>query len=272
MKVVYSAECLEFHRSGHPESPERVEKAAEFLKSKGYEFVRPKKCSKEDLSSVHSRKLVEKVRKGNFVSMDCPAYDGIYDHARLSVGGALKAAEINGFSLMRPPGHHATRNNVGGFCYFNNIAVAVEKLGRRTLVVDVDRHHGNGTQDIFFGSENVEYVSLHGTGYPGTGFRSEKNCHNHIFREPTGEDKYMKVLDSLLNLNGKFDILAVSAGFDTYKEDPLASKLSLSTESYRRVGQRLSELDLPTFCVLEGGYNPPELGENIHSFIQGLNG
>jgi len=202
--------------------------------------------------------------------MDCPSYEGIYDYVRLSVGGALKAAEINGFSLMRPPGHHATRDSIGGFCYFNNIAVAVEKLGKRTLIVDIDRHHGNGTQDIFLGSDKVKYVSLHGTGYPGTGAESKQNCRNHLFRRRVGEEEYMEVLDQLLSSDQEFELLAVSAGFDTYKEDPLASKIHLSTESYRTVGQRLSELNLPTFCVLEGGYMPGKLGENIHHFLQGM--
>ncbi len=270
MKIVYSQDCLGFSRKGHPESPERVEEAAEFLRDKGYEFIKPEKCSEEDLLRVHSRELVEKVRNGSFVSMDCPEYDGIYDYARLSAGGAIRAAEVEGFSLMRPPGHHATRNSVGGFCYFNSIAVAVRKLGRKTLIVDIDRHHGNGTQDIFLGSGRVEYVSLHGTGYPGTGVRSVKNCHNHLFREHTGEDEYMKILDRLLNLDQSFDLLAVSAGFDTYKEDSLGSKIHLTTKSYRSLGQRLSELDIPTFFVLEGGYVPEKLGENIDSLVSGF--
>ena len=270
MKIVYSKRCLEFHRSGHPESPERVEKAAEFLRERGYEFAEPEKCREEDLLEVHDKGLVEKIKEGGFHSMDCPDYEDIYGYARLSVGGAMKAAEINGFSLMRPPGHHATRDSIGGFCYFNNIAVAVEKLGKRTLIADIDRHHGNGTQDIFLGSDTVEYVSLHGTGYPGTGIKSKKNCHNHLFRRRVGEEEYMEILDELLSLGKEFELLAVSAGFDTYKEDPLGSKIHLSTESYRRLGQRLAELNLPTFCVLEGGYVPEKLGENIHSFVQGL--
>ncbi|MFP4116887.1 MAG: histone deacetylase family protein [Candidatus Aenigmatarchaeota archaeon] len=270
MKIVYSKECLQFGSKGHPESPSRVEKAKKFLEKKGYEFLKPGKCSEEDLRSVHSRRLIEKVKNEEFSNPDCPNYHGIYDYARLSVGGALEAAEINGFSLMRPPGHHATRDSVGGFCYFNSIAVALEKFGHRALIVDIDRHHGNGTQDIFLGSERVEYVSLHGPGYPGTGTALKENYHNHLFRKRVGEGEYMKVLDKLLNLDREFDILAVSAGFDTYKQDPLASKIHLSTESYRSIGQRLAELELPVFCVLEGGYSAGKLGENIHSFLQGL--
>lgn len=270
MKIVYNSKCLEFSRSGHPESPERVAKAADFLKEKGYEFMEPEKCRKEDILEVHSQELVRKVEEGNFRSMDCPAYEDIYEYARLSVGGAIKAAEVNGFSLMRPPGHHATRERLGGFCYFNNIAVAVEKLDKRVLIVDIDRHHGNGTQDIFLGEENVEYVSLHGSGFPGTGRESEQNCHNHLFTSTVKDEGYLEVLDRMLSLDKEFDILAVSAGFDTYKEDPLASKIQLTTQSYRSIGQRLAELEIPVLSVLEGGYNSQKLGENIHSFLRGL--
>lgn len=270
MKIVYTPECLEFGIKGHPESPERVKKAAVFLKEKGYDFAEPEKCSDEDLLKVHSQELVRKVKKGNFRSMDCPSYEDIYDYARLSVGGALKAADIDGFSLMRPPGHHATSDSIGGFCYFNSLAVAVEKLDKDVLIVDIDRHHGNGTQDIFQGSESVEYVSLHGSGYPGTGTESSGNCHNHLFTSTVKDEKYLEILDRMLNLEKDFDILAVSAGFDSYKEDPLASKIQLSVESYRRIGQRLAELDLPTFCVLEGGYIGRKVGKAVHNFIEGL--
>jgi len=270
LKIVYTPKCLRFGRIGHPESPRRVEKAADFLKNKGYEFTDPGKCTEEDLLTVHSRDFIEKVKNNNFHISDCPRYDKIYEYACLSVGGALKAAEINGFSLMRPPGHHATHDSVGGFCYFNNIAVAVERSDKKVLIVDIDRHHGNGTQNIFFGRDDVEYVSLHSVGYPGTGKLSKQNCRNHRFTRTVEDDEYLEVLGSMLNSSGEFDLLAVSAGFDTHKEDPLASQIQLTTESYRRVGKKLSELGLPTFCVLEGGYGADHLGKNIHSFISGL--
>lgn len=112
MKIVYSSKCLEFGRAGHPESSERVEKAAEFLKEKGHGFVEPESCFEEDLLSVHSKELVKKVKNRDFSSLDSPAYENIYDYARLSAGGAIKAAKINGFSLMRPPGHQDRKSVV----------------------------------------------------------------------------------------------------------------------------------------------------------------
>ncbi|MFB6215643.1 MAG: histone deacetylase family protein [Candidatus Aenigmatarchaeota archaeon] len=272
MDIVYSSECLEFGRPAHPESPERVKKAAEFLRDRGYSFVEPKKCKEEDLLLVHSKGHMRKVRERSFRDPDTPRYENIYRYARLSAGASIKASEIEGFSLMRPPGHHATENEVGGFCYFNNIAVAVEKLGKRTLIVDIDRHHGNGTQDIFEGNERVDYVSLHAGGYPGTGTESEKNYRNHVFRERTGDDEYLDVLEDMLDLEKKFDMVAVSAGFDGYHKDPLSSTLNLSTKGYGEIGKLLGRLNCPVFCVLEGGYHAKDLGENIHAFIQGIEG
>ncbi len=270
MKIVYTQECLNFYKKGHPESPQRVRKAAEFLRNKGYDFVVPDMCREEDLLRVHDKSLVKRVKRGSFSSVDCPDYENIYYYARLSAGGAIKAADINGFSLMRPPGHHATTDNVGGFCYFNSISVAVSSVVGRVLIVDIDRHHGNGTEDIFRGSDHVEYISLHGPGYPGTGTESYDNCHNHVFRNRTSEEEYLEVLDTMLKGKEDFDILAVSAGFDTHEEDPLGSQIDLSTEFYRTVGKRLGELEIPTFCVLEGGYSPGNMGKSIHQFIKGL--
>ncbi|MFP4115754.1 MAG: histone deacetylase family protein [Candidatus Aenigmatarchaeota archaeon] len=270
MKIVHSPQCLEFGQSGHPESPERVRKAAEFLRSKDYNFAEPEPCSEEDLLCVHSRELVEKVREGNFYDPDSPGYEDIYKYARLSAGGAVKAAEVKGFSLMRPPGHHATTNSFGGFCYFNNIAVAVRKLGKRTLIVDVDRHHGNGTQEIFKGSDRVEYVSLHGAGYPGTGRSSTENCYNHLFTSPVNDEEYLAALDEILSTTGEFELVAVSAGFDGYKNDPLASQIRLSKDCYEKIGERIGELGAPVFCILEGGYAADDLGEMIYQFLDGL--
>lgn len=270
MDIVYSPECLDFGDEDHPDSSERIEEAVGFLRDRSYNFVEPDKCDEEDLLLVHSKEHIQRIKNGNFHNPDNPRFDNIYDYARLSVGASIKASEINGFSLMRPPGHHAGENYVDGFCYFNNIAVAVEESDKDTLIVDIDRHHGNGTQDIFEGSDSVEYVSLHGAGYPGTGRRSYKNYHNHRFSKDISDDEYLEKLDEMLDIDREFDLVAVSAGFDGHNEDPLSDNLNLSSDGYRRIGERLGEFGLPVFCSLEGGYNDEKLGRNIHSFIQGL--
>lgn len=273
MKVIYSEKCLEFSSRSHPESPERVKSAANFLKDK-YEFLRPGSATEADLLRVHTPMLIESVKTLSFFDFDSPHYPNIYEYALLAVGGAILAAEENSFSIMRPPGHHVGKDFLGGFCYFNNIAVAIKATGRRTLILDVDGHHGNGTQDIFLGDEQVVYLSLHRPPlYPGTGRESEGNCYNYPLSGYCGDEVYLETLERALErINpGEFEQVAISAGFDTYEHDPLAS-LGLSSSCYHRIGQMIARLNLPTFAVLEGGYNIRDLGSNIHRLIQGLSG
>ena len=271
MKIIYSPSCLEFEAPGHPESPSRLERAAAYLQNLGYTFVEPEPCTEEDLLLVHSPTLVEEVKNQSFVSLDTPRHAHIYEYATLAVGGALKAAAEGGFSLMRPPGHHAGRDFLGGFCYFNNIAAAVQKSARRTLIIDIDGHHGNGTQDIFKHSDRVTCVSLHKSGYPGTGLTSGRQYYNNMFHGEVGDTAYIHNLQAMLDHLPPAEQVAVSAGFDAYRKDPLAS-LGLSSEGFERIGRNIRGLGLPVFCVLEGGYAVDDLGENIHRFICGLEG
>ncbi len=288
MKVLFSEKCLEYGRTGHPESPERVYNAYELLKRKGYEFIRPEPCSEEDLLLVHSREFVERVKRGELYDADTPNYPGIYDYARLSAGSAIKCMEIAlggeaAFSLMRPPGHHAGYNGTAlgapslGFCYFNNVAISCRRAlehVERVAIIDIDCHHGNGTQEIFLGNPRVLFVSLHRYGfiYPGTGGESYKNCLNFPLDHDTTEAEYIKTLSSALREVEKFDpdVIAVSAGFDTHREDPLCG-LGLSKESYIEVGRMISDLDRRTFAVLEGGYGR-EFPECVLNFLVGLEG
>lgn len=271
MKLVFTEECLNYKMPGHPESPERVKEAYEHLKD-SYETVGPKAAEEKDLLLVHEPRQVEMVTKGSFQVPDNPVYENLFYYASLSVGGALKAQEIQGLSLMRPPGHHAGKDSMGGFCYFNNLAVAVKKSGLKTLIVDIDGHHGDGTEDIFLGDDQVVYVSLHRTGiFPGTGLDSYLNVYNYPLSAYCGDEKYLETLQKALEeaLSGDLEQLAVSAGFDAHIDDPLAS-LGLTTPAYREIGRMLADLNLPTFAVLEGGYVGEDLGKNIKSFLEGL--
>ncbi len=278
MKIIYSERCLEYHESGHPESPARVRESHNFLKSVGYEFLKPSPASPADILKVHTPEHIERIKNANFWDPDSPAYENIYYYACLSAGGAILAAKVNGFSLMRPPGHHAGRSGITsgatslGFCYFNNIAVAVKSLDKNTLILDIDGHHGNGTQDIFQGDEKTTYVSLHRSPhYPGTGLRSEGNCLNFPLSYNVGDKMYLETLDRALNQvkMDSIEAVAVSAGFDAHERDLMAS-LGLSKKCYRKIGNVIGALGLPTFVILEGGYNPKDLGQNIHQFIQGF--
>ena len=278
MKIIYSPHCLEYQTIGHPESPARVKSSAVFLKKKGYQFITPKPCLEQDILLVHDQTLVQQVQKNDFFDPDTPNLE-MYGHAQLAVGAALEAAALawsgeSSFSLMRPPGHHAGRSFLGGFCYFNNLAVAVKKImaqAGRVAILDIDCHHGNGIEDIFLGHSKVLYVSLHQSPlYPGTGLESKLNVINFPLPAGANEEKYLKTLDLALEKIKAFKpkLLAVSAGFDTYQGDPL-TQMGLEISSYQIIGQKIAGLSLPVFSVLEGGY-AQSLPECIDSFLIGL--
>ena len=276
MHIVFSPQCLEYGAPGHPESADRVRLAAEYLAGPNpqtkFEFVEPSPAAEGDLLLVHAREHVRRLKDLDFYDGDSPAYPDIFKYATLSAGAAITAAQHGGFSLMRPPGHHAGKSRVAGFCYLNNIAIAVRKLGKKTLIIDIDGHHGDGTQAIFLGDPNVTYVSLHRSPlYPGSGLESVGNCHNYPLPALCGDGVYLETLDGALTSIDKLSAeqVAISAGFDAYESDPLAS-LGLTTEAYRKIGQRIARLKLPVFAVLEGGYDAPNLGRNIEQLIAGL--
>ena len=276
-RVVFSEKCLEYSYFGHIEDPERVRKAYEILKNRGYEFLEPAFASEDDLLKVHSDTWVERVKRGGFFDGDTPGGSNIYKYASLSAGGAIVAAREQAFSLMRPPGHHAGRNGRAmgaptlGFCYLNNVAVAVRYLNKPALILDIDGHHGNGTQEIFQGDPNIRVISLHGVGiYPGTGYKSEGNCLNFPFYTPPGDELYIRTLDEALSGvdMGSIEVVAISAGFDCHKGD-LAS-LGLTSKCFREIGKRIRALGRYTFGVMEGGYNGEYVGEDLDQLLKEL--
>lgn len=278
MKIIFAEKCLEYSQPGHPESPERVRPVYERLR-KEFELIEPEPITDDDVLAVHSPKLLAQVKTEDFYDGDSPAYPGIYSYAMLSAGGAVTAAELAlkgtpAFSLLRPPGHHAGKNFLGGFCYLNNIAIAAAralKSVKKVAIIDFDCHHGNGTQDIFLGHKQVVYVSLHQSPlYPGTGFRSEQNCLNYPVMGGTGEAEYLAVLSEAVGRVAEFapDLIAVSAGFDTFKEDPITG-LRLEVESYKEIGREIKSLEVPVFSILEGGYSG-RMAECVHSYLKGL--
>ncbi len=280
MLIFYSPKCLGYSEDGHPESPRRLGECYEYLKDR-FAFHGAKPCDENQLSLAHSKELISKIKSGNFSSTDSPSLKGIFDHARLSAGSAVQAMESawtkneSTFSLMRPPGHHAGRDFFGGFCYFNNVAVAVKHVLKafvdKVAIVDIDGHHGNGTQDIFLGNEDVICVSLHQrNAYPMTGFISDRNCYNYPLLPGTKRAEYMDTLEQALEHVKKFkpDIVAVSAGFDTYQEDPLL-ELGLDAGSYFEIGMAIRKIGKPVCSVLEGGYSSG-LPKCVKNFLDGI--
>ncbi len=289
MVIFHSQRCLDYAAAGHPERPERVRTAVAQLQKGFHTWMSPQPCTDEDILRVHTRELLHEVRRGKFADEDTPSFPDILEFAKLSAGAAIGAAEyaLTGqpaFSLMRPPGHHAERNRVMGFCYLNNIAIAVAKVlhssanVRRVAILDFDCHHGNGTEDIFRGNESALFVSLHQSPcYPGTGLTSEGNCLNYPLPPDTQPAEFLATLDQGLDRIRDFhpDLLAISAGFDAYRGDPLTS-MDLEIETFHQIGNRVADFTqktptttaLPCFAVLEGGYSR-DLARCVEAFVNG---
>jgi len=202
----------------------------------------------------------------------------------LSAADLLLEGEDSVYALCRPPGHHAGRDYYGGYCYLNNAALAAKKLLQRgrPAILDIDYHHGNGTQDIFYSSAEVMYVSLHADpnfAFPCfSGYRNERGegagrGYNANFPLPldTDEAGYHTALDMALDEIRRFaaDFLVISLGVDTVREDPLGG-LKLSKESFRPIGEKIGKLGTPVLVVQEGGYNLSLAGRCVANFLEGI--
>jgi acetoin utilization deacetylase AcuC-like enzyme/GNAT superfamily N-acetyltransferase len=188
------------------------------------------------------------------------------------------------YALCRPPGHHAERVVYGGFCYFNNAAIAAHALSTsgRVAMLDIDFHHGNGTQDIFYDRGDVLTVSIHGDpsyAYPYfAGFADERGvgagegCNrNFPLPENIGDDDYLVVLSEVLGLVREFapTVLVLSVGLDIAKGDPTGA-WAISPDGFERIGAAVAALGLPVLAVQEGGYDTRTLGRNARAFVSGL--
>ncbi len=278
MKVFYSPECTKYWQEGHPEHPRRVRKTYELLRDK-FDFAGAEMVEEKHLELAHDKDLVNAVRHRQFFDPDTPSLPNIFDHAKLAAGAAVQAMKTalgneNAFSLARPPGHHAGKKFLGGFCYFNNIAVAVKLALQQTdkiAIIDIDGHHGNGTQDIFENDKSVLFVSLHQkNAFPVSGFANVGNCLNYPLMPGIKTEDYLdtfdKAMDNVLDFGP--DLIAVSAGFDTYKDDPLL-ELGLDKGAYYEIAKSIKVAEKPIFAALEGGYSH-DLPLCIAEFLHGL--
>ena len=282
MLVIHDARCADYGHPGHPERAARTAATARHLKS-----AHPQWAWQETVGTAADPVLLLAHAPGHLARLERPGdfdadtayFPGIGLHARRSVSAALAAAahaaagEGPAFSLMRPPGHHATADEAMGFCYLNQVAIAaldarVNRGLARVAVWDFDAHHGNGTESILAGRAGVLACSVHQSPcYPGTGLGDRGNCRNWPVAPGTPRAGHMQALRESLDAVAAFkpDLVLVSAGFDAYARDPL-TQMTLEAEDFATLGSWLHQTGLPAAAVLEGGYSP-DLPKLVDSFL-----
>lgn len=275
---------------GHPERPERVDVIRDGLQEvnywEGFPHVEPEEVPREILTSLHTEGYLEQLQstssREGFLDLDTYTTAQSWDLALRAAGGGIAVSravwdgkDAVGFALTRPPGHHATQNKAMGFCLLNNVAIAAEYLlqekgAEKVAIVDLDLHHGNGTQDIFYDRGDVMYLSTHQSPfYPGTGHLSERGTGagegltvNMPLPPGSGDRAFRAMMDEvILPFLARFapDMVLVSYGYDTHWRDPLGSLL-LSARMYAQLIGTLYQYATAhcrgRLClILEGGYD-----------------
>lgn len=248
MKIVYHPDFLQIYTRDPAAAPGRLEPILEELLKENFEIIEAYPAGWDDLLRVHTERHIQSV-----------AHRGLYNIAALAAGGAMLAAETGlkepCFAVIRPPGHHASSDSAWGFCFFNNMAVAIEYLRASgkissAFILDFDLHYGDGTVNILGNRENITIFNPEA--------RSRKD--------------YIASVERALHQVSP-DIIGVSAGFDNHVDDWGGL---LTTEDYYTMGrlvfERSKEVGCGCFGILEGGYNHQVLGKNVRAFVRGLGG
>jgi acetoin utilization deacetylase AcuC-like enzyme len=289
----------------HPERPERIAamiKMAEDLRRPGLKTFSPREASPDEIALCHSEGYIAAVERTAGAERadfdpDTHASPDTWKTTLLAAGGVLTAAEAvidgeaeNAFAIVRPPGHHALPGRAMGFCFFNNVAIAAQWLVRvrglsRVLILDWDVHHGNGTQEMFYESANVLYMSTHQHPfYPGTGWLDETGDGDgagHTVNAPMpagfGDSEYLRVFDDLLMpiaRQFKPEFVLVSSGFDCHFRDPLGG-MRVTENGFLAMTRRIKLLAAECcggrlIAALEGGYDLKALADSGRAVIDEL--
>ncbi len=289
----------------YSEKPGRIEAIREKLTKENFgEFMSPQEYPVDQIKSIHHRSYVDFLKARSeklngeeilypsyfitdtYIAITPGTYEAAVESANIALTGAQKIldGEKLVYSLCRPPGHHAEERSMGGYCFFNNASLAADMLSKkgRVAILDIDFHHGNGTQNIFYERSDVLYVSIHAdpthkypykSGYvdevgkgPGLGFNK-----NYPLPLGTINEEYMKILKRALDEIKRFDpdYVVLSAGFDTYENDPIC-QFKLTIPFYKEMGAEIKTLNKPTLVIQEGGYAVDALGEIAYNLLQGL--
>ncbi len=277
MKVLFNSKFLNHNVDSDAEGAYRIEQFPKKYKDRD-------RNGEEYITLVHSENYKQLIKEGcinSEILAEVQLNPASYEAAISAVGLAVQASEYNDFAVIRPPGHHSGRERSAGFCLFNNIAIAAQKLvneGKRVFIFDIDGHHGDGTQAIFYNSDQVYYFSIHQAyAYPFTGFSNETGegkgegyTTNIPLIAGAGDKDFMKAIDQAIAEAKKFeaDVIAVSAGFDAYEKDRLLG-LKYSMKSYYECAFKLRRSFRNIFAVLEGGYHL-EIMDCVEIFIEGI--
>jgi len=280
MDVFFDPLFLKHDTGSHPENAGRLNL---ILGALGDKFKKPRN-GEEFLPLVHTLEYIMEVKRmcdsgGGYLDTDTPVSRNSYKAACLAVGAAIDASESGGFAIVRPPGHHAFPGHGSGFCVFNNMAIAALRLaekGKKVFILDIDIHHGNGTEEIVLNKPNVKFLSIHQAPlYPGTGLANRgKNVINIPLPPGTGDKDYISVLDRKVVPEIKSfgpDIIGVSVGFDACEHDRgwvAGNAFNLTEKTYSHLREVLKPYK--KFFVLEGGYNPQSILQGSKALMEGL--
>lgn len=299
---IHHPSSLAHDTGNHPEQAARIpaiEKALEARGWLGFEREPAPPIARERLEAVHPERYIDGIRRfceqgGGMLDVDTVAGKRSFEAALHAAGGAVYAVDTLlrreadlAFCGLRPPGHHAEPARAMGFCIFNNIAVAarhaLDEHGlERVLVLDWDVHHGNGTNDIFYGSDEVLYASIHQSPlYPGTGALSENGAGpgegftiNLPVPPGSGHDEWLSLAQHVVAAAGRSyrpQLVLVSAGFDAHRDDPLAGCM-LTEQSFGELAATMRalalELDAPLALMLEGGYDLRALSASVAAVLE----
>jgi len=278
MKILFNRKFLNHNPGSFAEGPYRIQDFPGNVEDVD-------RNGEESITLVHSDKHLELIKAActsNQVVAEVYLSSASYDAACSAAGLAIMASEQGDFAVVRPPGHHAKYERADGFCLFNNIAIATQKLvneGKKVFILDIDGHHGDGTQWLFYETDRVLFCSVHQQfAYPWTGEKEENGegkgkgfTMNFPLPAGSGDEKLLEAVDQSIDkaLQFKADVVGVSAGFDGYEKDRLLD-LNYTLDGYYQCGQKLGQAFDHVFAVLEGGYHL-DIKNCVERFSDGVN-